>query len=211
MPSLADLIQQYGYLAVAVGTFFEGETVLLLGGIAAARDYLRIEYVILAAFLGAILGDQTWFQIGRHGGAAAIARRPHWQQKAERIKCLLHRWEVPLLLGFRFLYGLRNPIPFVVGAVGYSPWRFLLLNVCGAAVWATAVGLLGYLFGASLERISHDIEQAEKLAALGIVVLGVVVWVLLRIRASRRARAEGDRVGEEARRSKADDDPVRER
>jgi len=189
VPSLTELIQHYGYFAVALGTFFEGETILLLGGFAAARDYLRIELVILAAFVGAIAGDQTWFQIGRHGGARAIARRPAWQAKATRIQELLARWEVPLLLGFRFLYGLRNPIPFVVGAVGYSPWRFLAFNAIGAVVWATTVGLLGYVFGETLERVADDIHRAEQIAAVAIVLIGIGIWVGLRIRARRRAAA----------------------
>ena len=182
MPSLTELVQQYGYFAVAIGTFFEGETILLLGGFAAAREYLRIELVIVAAFLGAIAGDQTWFQIGRHGGARAIARRPGWQAKAERIQQLLARWEIPLLLGFRFLYGLRNPIPFVVGAVGYSPWRFLAFNVVGAAVWATAVGLLGYVFGETIEHLADDIHRAEQIAAVAILLIGVGVWIVVRLR-----------------------------
>lgn len=195
MPSLTDLIQQYGYLAIGLGTFFEGETVLLLGGFAAARDYLRLELVILAAFLGAVAGDQTWFQIGRHGGSAAIAKRPKWQAQATRVKGLLDRWEIPLLIGFRFLYGLRNPIPFVVGAVGYSPWRFLTLNVCGAVIWATAIGLLGYVFGEALERVADDLKRAEQIGALTIVAIGIAAWILLRVRARRRAAAERARAG----------------
>ena len=59
------LIQNYGYWAVFVGTFIEGETILLLGGFAAHRGYLALPWVIVAAFFGSLCGDQLFFFLGR--------------------------------------------------------------------------------------------------------------------------------------------------
>ncbi|MBK5101143.1 MAG: hypothetical protein JJE15_09160 [Desulfobacteraceae bacterium] len=43
--TLESLIDTYGYLAILVGTFFEGETILILGGLAAYREYLGLPWV----------------------------------------------------------------------------------------------------------------------------------------------------------------------
>jgi membrane protein DedA with SNARE-associated domain len=66
------LIAHSGYAAVLVGTFLEGETVLVLAGIAAHRGYLDLPLVIGAAFLDTLFGDQLYFFLGRrHAGPAA--------------------------------------------------------------------------------------------------------------------------------------------
>lgn len=183
---LEHLIQQYGYVAIFVGAFLEGETVLVLGGFAAHRGFLDIWFVILAAFLGSLAGDQTWFFIGRFKGMPFVERRPAWKGRSERVLDLLHRYHIPLLLGFRFLYGLRNPIPFVIGASGFSPWRFLIYNTIGAAIWATVIGFLGYIFGQAMTLFLADVKRYERWGLVAIALVGLLVWLIYVWR--RRAR-----------------------
>ena len=52
METIAHLIDQFGYWAILAGTFLEGETILVLAGFAAHQGYLRLDLVILAAFIG---------------------------------------------------------------------------------------------------------------------------------------------------------------
>ncbi len=63
--SLQELVSNYGYLAIGVGTFLEGETILVLGGLAAHRGFLQLPWVVACAFLGAFSGHQLYFHIGR--------------------------------------------------------------------------------------------------------------------------------------------------
>ena len=55
---LQDVIDKYGYAAVLIGTFLEGETILVIGGLAARLGYLKLQWVIVAAFAGSLAGDQ---------------------------------------------------------------------------------------------------------------------------------------------------------
>ena len=71
---LAHFIATYGYLAVFVGTLLEGETVLVLGGFAAHRGHLSLPVVMVVAFAGSLLGDQTMFWIGHAYGSALVKR-----------------------------------------------------------------------------------------------------------------------------------------
>ena len=59
--SLEQLIESYGYIVLVIGTFLEGETILVLGGIAAKLGYLQLYGVVLAAFIGSLAGDQLYF------------------------------------------------------------------------------------------------------------------------------------------------------
>ena len=177
MTSLQDFVSNYGYAAVAIGSFLEGETILILGGFAAHRGYLELPWVIVSAFCGSLFGDQLYFHIGYFKGPSIIKNNPKWKTKSEKVFSLLHRHEVLLILGFRFLYGLRTITPFILGASKVSPLRFLLLNILGASIWATVIGLLGYLFGQTLEVILGDIKRFEWWVFFGIGVVAVLLWV----------------------------------
>jgi len=174
--TLEELISTYGYAAIGIGTFLEGETILVLGGFAANRGYLELPWVILCAFIGTLFGDQLYFYIGRTRGKSALEKRPHWKAKSEKIFRLLDRHQAWVIFGFRFLYGLRTVTPFIIGVSKISPVRFLILNILGAAVWAVVIGTMAYLFGRTLEIIIGDIKQYELLIFVILAGLGVVIW-----------------------------------
>lgn len=176
--SLEELISSYGYAAIGIGAFLEGETVLILGGFAAHRDYLELPWVIVCAFIGTLCGDQLYYYIGRAKGKDAIEKRPHWKSRSEKVFSLLDKHQVWLILGFRFLYGLRTVTPFIIGASRISPSRFLVLNIIGASVWAIVVGILGYLFGNTLEILMGDIKKYELVIFAVLSVAGVFVWFI---------------------------------
>jgi len=175
---LQSIIENYGYAAILIGTFLEGETILVLAGLAAHQGYLILTWVVIAAFLGSLCGDQLFFYLGRKHSQAVLSRRPAWKQKAEKIHKLMNRFETLMILSFRFLYGLRTVAPFVIGMSPVSFKKFMLLNAAGALVWATAVGSGGYLFGHALEILIGKIEHYEVHVFIVIALLGLLIWAV---------------------------------
>lgn len=186
---LESLIGQYGYLAIFIGTFLEGETILVLGGFAAHRGLLHLPGVMLAAFLGSVLSDQLFFYLGRRHGEAWLARRPRWRSGIERVRGLMDRYSTLLILGFRFLYGLRNVTPFALGMSSVSTVRFVALNAVGAAVWAVVVTLLGWFVGEAAKQMLGHLERYEGAIAAAIIAVGGAAWVWHRLAARRRSPA----------------------
>lgn len=174
--SLEGIVSTYGYAALIIGTFFEGETVLVLGGFAAHRGYLDLPWVVVCAFLGTLFGDQFYYFIGRIKGVSFLDRRPHWKARAGHVFELLRKHHLIIILGFRFMYGLRTVTPFLLGTSRISPIRFLILNVIGALIWAIVFGILGYLFGQTIELIIGDIKRYESLLFLFLLVIGSGIW-----------------------------------
>lgn len=171
--SFADLVTQYGYLAVFVGSLLEGETILVLAGFAVHQGHLRLPTVLAIAFAGGALGDQAFFWIGRVWGPALLRRWPGLQRSVQRVGELLQRHDAPLIVGIRFMYGLRIAGPIAMGVCGVAPWRFALFNLLGAAIWASAVGGLGYLLGEALQAVLGDVRRFEDTALL--VVVGAAI------------------------------------
>ena len=185
--TLPDLVAQYGYAAVFVGSLLEGETILLLAGAAAQQGYLSVTGVVALAFCGGTLGDQILFAIGRRHGAALLARRPGLAARAEPVKAMIERNQNWLIVGVRFMYGLRLIGPLVIGMSAVPARRFVLLNLLGAAIWAPLVVGAGYLFGHALGWLLTGIERFEFIA-LGAFVVTMAGLVLWRRRQSARER-----------------------
>ncbi|PWB76383.1 MAG: DedA family protein [Holophagae bacterium] len=187
------LISTYGYLAILVGTFLEGETILVIAGFAAHRGYLGLPQVIAAACAGTVAGDQLFFYLGRSRSQWLLRRRPSWKVPIERVRRMLDRHQLAVVLGFRFLYGVRTVTPFAIGMSGFPPLRFLILNLVGAATWAAVIGSLGYLFGHSLELVLGDLRRYELKIMLGLAVAGAVagLWRFGSIRRRRERAAKG--------------------
>ncbi len=170
-------IQNYGYWAILVGTFLEGETVLILGGFAAQRGYLELPWVMAAAFIGTLCGDQLFFILGRWHSRAFLARRPKWNERIAKAERLLKRFKILLMLVFRFFYGLRSVTPFVIGMSAFPAPQFVLLNAIGAGVWAVVIGTGGYFFGNALEILLGNIKYRELEAFAGIAFIGILIWL----------------------------------
>jgi membrane protein DedA with SNARE-associated domain len=175
---LKTLIETYGYLAILGGTFLEGETILILGGFAAHRGYLLLWGVLAAAFAGSLCGDQLFFFLGRRHSRWLLEHRPNWKPRMEKAQRLLDRYQTPMILSFRFLYGLRTVSPFVIGMSSVPTAKFIVLNAIGALVWAVVIGTGGYVFGHALEMAIGNFKRFEAAAFALIAGLGAVIWIL---------------------------------
>lgn len=180
----------YGYPVVLVGTFLEGETMLVLSGVAAHLGYLSLQWVIIWGFVGTITSDQLYFFLGRRYGKTLLARRPAWQPATERILRRLKRHQNLLILSFRFLYGLRTVTPFAIGISDISWLRYTLLNAISAAIWATAVGLAGYSVGHAVAAVIDDIQRYQLEVIGTLMAVAALLW-LLHLRHRRRHSGNG--------------------
>jgi len=185
---LQQFLHDFGYLALFIGTFFEGETILVLAGFLAFRGYMDINLVVVVAFCGSYAGDQLWYFLGRKHGRKLLARKPRWQLMGDRALEHIRRHPDIWVLSFRFVYGLRTVMPVAIGLSGYPPGRYLLLNGIGAAVWATALAAAAYHFGAALETILPSIKKYELWVLGSLLVLGFVLWLRRRIKNARLAK-----------------------
>jgi membrane protein DedA with SNARE-associated domain len=178
----AALLARYGYAAVLVGSFFEGETIVLMGGFSVHQGYLHLPGVIACAFAGSLAGDQIAYLLGRRYGEPVLERRPKWRPHVELVRHRLENHGTWLLVFFRFLYGLRNIVPFAAGLTGIRPRKFIPLNVLGAALWAPTITILGYLFGQAFEKVLVHARRYEEFALIALVVVGLVLFAISHFR-----------------------------
>ncbi len=180
--NLPELIQTYGYGAVFAGTLLEAEAVLLVGGFAAHRGYLDLPTVVGVAIVGSFLANQLWFYLGRRHGDTLLARFPKYAVPAARAQELLAKYNMPLILTVRFVFGLRTVLPFVLGMSNIPILRFEILNLAGAIFWSVTIAAGGYLFGHLFERALGDLRHYEEILLAVLAVGGFLFWLYSRRR-----------------------------
>ena len=182
------LLVNYGYWAVFIGCLLEGETILILGGLAAHQTSLHLLDVILIATLGGMLGDQILFWTGRYFGPRIMPKLHRQQAAIDRVSALIERYPTASIFSVRFLYGMRLVGPLVIGASRLSPIRFSLVNLLGAAVWATLFVMGGYWAGEALEHFLGNLKPYRLPILMGVVVIAAGVAWYRHQRAKKRAQ-----------------------
>jgi membrane protein DedA with SNARE-associated domain len=175
------LVRNYGYWALLMGTFLEGETILLIGGLLAKLGLLKLSTVIVVAFIGSFSGDQIYFYIGYFKGREVLSRYPKWGRRVDRVHKFIERYRNLIILGFRFVYGMRIMTPFVIGLdKQVNVVRFFVLNALGAVIWSIAFAAGGYFFGYALEGFVKGVKKYEIHVVLIISVVGIILWIIHR-------------------------------
>jgi membrane protein DedA with SNARE-associated domain/membrane-associated phospholipid phosphatase len=192
---LATLVR-FGYPLVFLGVMLEdmglpvpGETVVVFAGFLAARGHLDLLAVMGIAAIGAILGDNLGYLVGKRLGRPFLKRRGRiWLLTEERLRIaerFFDRHGDATVFMARFISGLRVIAALLAGILGMRWRRFLLFNAAGAVAWSAAIALLGYLFGASYTVLFRWLGRG------GMIVLGAVLVTgsaVLLIRHSRWIR-----------------------
>ncbi|MFO1363606.1 MAG: DedA family protein [Burkholderiales bacterium] len=189
---LPALVAAYGYPVVFAGTVLEGETVLVLAGVAAHLGYLSFAKVVALAALGGFLGDQFYFHLGRRYGLRVLDRFPAAKAVAPRVDALVVRYRALVVPLLRFTYGVRTVGPILIGAGRMNALAFAALNAVGAAAWAILVAGAGYLFGQAAIALLGRARVAEEALFAVAAVVTLAALVLYRRRRRRAAQAADD-------------------
>ncbi len=190
------LVADYGVVALFLSVTFEalgaplpGESAILVASAAAAAGQFRIETVVIAAFVGAVLGDNIGYLIGRKLGRPAIvrygARFGATEANMDRVESVVAK-HGPLMVVFaRFFVILRQLNGVVAGTTGMRWPVFLAANTVGAAIWVGLWATIAYRFGLTSGALPYLWHHLALVAAFLTPIL-IAGLVYLRLRGRRR-------------------------
>jgi membrane protein DedA with SNARE-associated domain len=163
------LFQQYGYLIIFGGTFLEGETTLVLGGLLAHWDYLNFWLVVGTATLASYLGHVVFYFLGKTSSSWILVKFPGLKFKIEQAEYFIRRYETLSLFTTQYVFGIRLASALTFGILDMKKTKFLVLQLVSCIVWALIFASIGYWVGESCDNLIKNIE----LALLIIILLGV--------------------------------------
>ena len=187
------------YLFLFVAIFLEtgivilpivpGDSLLLAAGVfASLSKELSLPVLIPLLAVGAVLGDQSNYLIGKFLGDK-ILKSPKWKKrlsaKLARSEELLNRFGRGAMFFSHFIPVGRTFIPFLCG-ISSLPWkRFSAFNAPGDCIWAAALLSVGY-YCAKIPFVKKYLGLIA-LVAVG----GLVASVLVSFFKSKRKKGRG--------------------
>ena len=143
-----------------IGFFLPGDTLLFPAGFFAATGKFPLLGVIIAAWIGAILGNESGYIIGKKTGPRLFRKKDGLvfrQDYVTKAEAFYEKYGAKTILLARFLPIIRTFAPLVAGVGSMDRKKFAIYNVVGAGLWVTSVILLGYWLGSKIPNIDHYI------------------------------------------------------
>jgi membrane-associated protein len=183
MFDLISLIKAAGYIGMfgilfaetglLVGVVLPGDSLLFTAGFLASQGFMSIGTLCLVTFLGAVIGDNTGYWLGRYFGPRIFSRpeslffKPRYVAEAHKF---FERYGSKTVILARFIPVIRTFAPPSAG-VGSMDYRvYLPLSLVGGGLWAVGVPVAGYYLGSAIPGVDRYL--------LPIVVLIVLISVL---------------------------------
>jgi membrane-associated protein len=168
-----------------IGVLVPGETAILLGGVLAYYGRVSLPAVMVAAAIGAMVGDSVGYWVGTRWGKGIVEGRvgrligeARWARARRHLK---RKGLLTIIVG-RFPPVARTLVPLLAGSARMPYGRFLAGNAIGGIVWALAAVLLGYLAGDAWQRI----ERVQHIVGITAIVLAAAGVAALKLRGHRR-------------------------
>ncbi len=165
---------------LAVGFFLPGDSLLVVSGLMAATlpDKLNVLLVMLAFFLGSVIGDSTGYWTGRMMGKRLFNRessRIFKPSRVEKAHAFFEKYGVKTVVLARFVPIVRTFAPLVVGAAEMPYYKFLIFSILGGALWISSMVLAGYFLGGVVERaLGIKLEDHIEKVVIVVVFLSVL-------------------------------------
>jgi len=163
---------------LAVGFFLPGDSLLVVSGLFAAADKLNVVYVLLAFFLGSVIGDSTGYWTGRGMGKTLFNRessRIFKPSRVEKARRFFETYGAKTVVLARFVPIVRTFAPLVAGATQMPYARFLLFSVLGGFLWITSMVLAGFFLGGVIETaLGIKLEDHIEKVVIVVVFLSIL-------------------------------------
>ncbi len=175
MESLISFITDYGLWAVALGAFFQGQTILILAAMMAGHNVFRPMDLFVLATVSAWIGHMFWYALGRYLNQDNLLRRfPGTRNKLNSTDKLIRKNPWTSVIFLQYGYGVRLLGAVAFGVTRLSPVWFALAQVLNCIAWAAILVTLGFTIGHSSTGFS---PVTLKYVSFAVTVCLILFWV----------------------------------
>ncbi len=182
-----------------VGSVIPGSTIILALSALVPGGDLKLQWVLLAAALGAVLGDGSAYWLGHRQQRQILNTWPltNYPRVIEESETFFHRFGTWAVFFARFVPPIRAFVPVTAGALGMAPAKFYAVNIPAILVWAPVHVLPGVLAVSALHQyagLPHHEHVGKHIWIFSVasiaIVLGLAIWTIRRRHGSSVAAAK---------------------
>jgi membrane-associated protein len=179
----------YAESGFLVGLFLPGDTLLLVAGVFAAQGALPLGWTMFVIFIGATLGDNTGYFIGRATGPRIFKRHKGLLFRQEYLRgteAFYQKHGGKTVIIARFIGYVRTLVPIIAGVGKMRRRKFIVYNIIGAGLWTFTFVMLGYLLGVeAAKQIERYFVPSIFIGAL-LILSPSLVYLIRKALRSRR-------------------------
>ncbi len=171
-----------------VGSVIPGSTIILALSALVPGGQLTLQWVLLAAIAGALIGDGSAYIVGHRSQREILSTWPLSKYPAviAQSEAFFRRWGIWAVFFARFVPPIRAFVPVTAGALGMAQMKFFAANIPAVLLWAPAHVLPGVLAIHALHRyagIPHHVGLKHYwilAVVVGAMLVALVTWVMRR-------------------------------
>jgi membrane protein DedA with SNARE-associated domain len=191
-----------------VGSVIPGSTIILALSALVPGGELRLEWVLLAATSGALLGDGSAFWIGHRAQREILSTWPlsNYPRVIAQSEAFFHRWGTLAVFFARFVPPIRAFVPITAGSLGMPPARFYAVNIPAILLWAPAHVLPGVLAVSMLHEyagLPHHAGIAKHYWIMAVIggalIVALATWTIRRRNGGGAVEPAAERIGKDFR------------
>lgn len=168
-----------------VGSVIPGSTIILALSALVPGGELKLQWVLLAAAIGAVLGDGSAYWIGHRRQREILNTWPltNYPRVVAESESFFHRFGTWAVFFARFVPPIRAFVPVTAGALGMPPAKFYAVNISAILVWAPAHVLPGVLAVSAFHQYfgvphhGHPFKHIWILMVVAVAIIGGLgIW-----------------------------------
>ncbi len=165
-----------------VGSVIPGSTIILALSALVPGGELKLQWVLLAAVAGAVVGDGSAYWVGHRAQREILSTWPltNYPRVVAQSEDFFNRWGTWAVFFARFVPPIRAFVPITAGSLGMPPARFYAVNIFAILLWAPAHVLPGVAAVSVLEDfgVFHHTGGGAKHFWMPIIIGGAIIVAL---------------------------------
>jgi len=156
--------------------FLPGDSFIFAAAILASQGILNIWELSILMAIGAVLGNNLGYYLGKRYGVALFSRKTVLFNEENLLKTqefYAKHGPITIILA-RFTPIVRTFAPILAGVAQMKYSVFFFYNLIGALLWVAGLGMLGYYAGSRIPNIDHYI-----LPIIAVIILASVAPALI--------------------------------
>ncbi|MDR2034820.1 MAG: DedA family protein [Helicobacteraceae bacterium] len=188
METIIENLETYGYAALFLYSLGGGFVGIVAAGALSGLEYMNIFITIAVVFTANVIGDQALFLLSRYNKGAIKPYLRRHRRKLALSHLLLKRYGNRILVGQKFVYGLKTLIPVVAGFTKYDAKKFLAFNMIGACLFVLVFGFGSYFAGEFFAKIANYASDKPYLLPIALVTIIGGSYLLVGFASRKKAK-----------------------